>query len=92
MRVVMLKPCYHRYKILKDIQSGGWLHGFYQKYLFYVFPSSDGKQSCLSILQDGRIDYNEFVAMMQKGTVAVPAAKKGLQSSFSIGFREALKL
>lgn len=41
---------------------------------------------------DGRIDYNEFVAMMQKGTVAVPAAKKGLQSSFSIGFREALKL
>lgn len=41
---------------------------------------------------DGRIDYNEFVAMMQKGTVVVPAAKKGLQSSFSIGFREALKL
>lgn len=41
---------------------------------------------------DGRIDYNEFVAMMQKGTVAVPAAKKGLQSSFSIAFREALKL
>ena len=42
-------------------------------------------------MQDGRIDYNEFVAMMQKGNVA-GAGKKGLQNSFSIGFREALKL
>ncbi|XP_023541682.1 calcium-dependent protein kinase 10-like [Cucurbita pepo subsp. pepo] len=40
---------------------------------------------------DGSIDYNEFVAMMQKGNV-VNTGKKGLQSSFSIGFREALKL
>ncbi|XP_022765594.1 calcium-dependent protein kinase 1-like isoform X1 [Durio zibethinus] len=40
---------------------------------------------------DGRIDYNEFVAMMQQGNVA-SAAKKGLENSFSIGFREALKL
>ncbi|KAJ4849639.1 Mitogen-activated protein kinase cpk1 [Turnera subulata] len=40
---------------------------------------------------DGRIDYNEFVAMMHKGTVAGPA-RKGLEHSFSIGFREALKL
>ncbi|KAF6169960.1 hypothetical protein GIB67_034352 [Kingdonia uniflora] len=38
---------------------------------------------------DGRIDYNEFVAMMQKGNPGF--AKKGLQNSFSIGFREALK-
>lgn len=38
-------------------------------------------------MQDGRIDYNEFVAMMQKETVAGPA-KKGLQNSFSIAFRE----
>ncbi|KAJ6892676.1 calcium-dependent protein kinase 1-like [Populus alba x Populus x berolinensis] len=36
---------------------------------------------------DGRIDYNEFVAMMQKGNVASPASH-----SFSINFREALKL
>ncbi|XP_010247940.1 PREDICTED: calcium-dependent protein kinase 1-like [Nelumbo nucifera] len=39
---------------------------------------------------DGRIDYNEFVAMMQKGNPAL--AKKGLQNSFSIGFREVLKI
>ncbi|KAJ9685046.1 hypothetical protein PVL29_017181 [Vitis rotundifolia] len=38
---------------------------------------------------DGRIDYNEFVAMMQKGNPGI--AKKGLQTSFSMGFREALK-
>lgn len=37
-------------------------------------------------LQDGRIDYNEFVAMMQKGNFVGPG-KKGLQSSFSIKFR-----
>uniref|UniRef100_A0A5B6YK86 non-specific serine/threonine protein kinase n=1 Tax=Davidia involucrata TaxID=16924 RepID=A0A5B6YK86_DAVIN len=40
---------------------------------------------------DGRIDYNEFVAMMQNGNVGV-GGKKGLENSFSIGFREALKL
>ncbi|KAB1222533.1 Calcium-dependent protein kinase 2 [Morella rubra] len=39
---------------------------------------------------DGRIDYNEFVAMMQKGNAGL--GKKGLQSSFSIGFREALSV
>ncbi|KAF9595447.1 hypothetical protein IFM89_000365 [Coptis chinensis] len=39
---------------------------------------------------DGRIDYNEFVAMMQKGNPAF--AVKGLQNSFSVGFREALKI
>ncbi|KAF8398011.1 hypothetical protein HHK36_016937 [Tetracentron sinense] len=37
---------------------------------------------------DGRIDYNEFVAMMQDGGFG----KKGLQNNLSIGFREALKL
>ncbi|KAA8516834.1 hypothetical protein F0562_017348 [Nyssa sinensis] len=37
---------------------------------------------------DGRIDYNEFVAMMQKGNTDF--SKKHLQNSFSIGFREAL--
>ncbi|XP_022742028.1 calcium-dependent protein kinase 1-like isoform X1 [Durio zibethinus] len=40
---------------------------------------------------DGTIDYNEFVAMMQKGNVA-GNGKKGLENSFSIRFREALKL
>ncbi|KAL5800529.1 hypothetical protein ACOSQ3_033610 [Xanthoceras sorbifolium] len=40
---------------------------------------------------DGRIDYNEFVAMMQQGNAAGPT-KKGLENSFSMGFREALKL
>ncbi|XP_057980729.1 calcium-dependent protein kinase 1-like [Malania oleifera] len=39
---------------------------------------------------DGRIDYNEFVAMMQKGNAGV--GKKGLQNSFRIGFLEAVKL
>jgi hypothetical protein len=45
----------------------------------------------LSILQDGTIDYNEFVAMMRKGNAA-GVGKKGLENSFSIGFREALRL
>lgn len=40
--------------------------------------------------QDGRIDYNEFVAMMHKGNAGT-VAKKGLENSFSIGFREAFK-
>ena len=45
----------------------------------------------LSILQDGTIDYNEFVAMMRKGD-PVGVGKKGLENSFSIGFREVLGL
>lgn len=39
-------------------------------------------------LQDGRIDYNEFVAMMQKSTAGF--GKKGHQYNLSIGFRDAL--
>ncbi|XP_062203269.1 calcium-dependent protein kinase 27-like [Phragmites australis] len=38
---------------------------------------------------DGRIDYNEFVAMMQKTTTGF--GKKGPQYNLSIGFRDALK-
>lgn len=38
---------------------------------------------------DGRIDYNEFVAMMHKGNTVF--GKKG-QSNFSFGLREALKI
>ncbi|RLN30846.1 hypothetical protein C2845_PM05G17620 [Panicum miliaceum] len=38
---------------------------------------------------DGRIDYNEFVAMMQKSTGGF--GKKGHQYNLSIGFRDALK-
>ncbi|XP_074578347.1 calcium-dependent protein kinase 10-like [Curcuma longa] len=34
---------------------------------------------------DGRIDYNEFVAMMQKGNAGL--GRKGLQNTFSIGYR-----
>nr|CAC83000.1 calcium-dependent protein kinase 2 [Nicotiana benthamiana] len=41
---------------------------------------------------DGRIDYNEFVAMMQKGNPVIGGGKKGLEHSFSTGFREALRL
>ncbi|CAN4106918.1 unnamed protein product [Withania somnifera] len=41
---------------------------------------------------DGRIDYNEFVAMMQKGHPMSGGGKKGLEHSFSMGFRDALKL
>ncbi|KAM7264612.1 hypothetical protein ACFE04_002295 [Oxalis oulophora] len=40
---------------------------------------------------DGRIDYNEFVAMMHKGSFMGPIGKKGLEHSFSINFRD-LKL
>ena len=46
----------------------------------------------LVCLQDGRIDYNEFVAMMQKPTLGLPKKAGGLQNSFSIGFREALRI
>lgn len=42
-------------------------------------------------MQDGRIDYNEFAAMMQKGNAPM-VGKKGLEHSFSIRFKEALKL
>ncbi|KAM3281147.1 calcium-dependent protein kinase 1 [Capsicum chacoense] len=41
---------------------------------------------------DGRIDYNEFVAMMQKGHPVTVGGKKGLEHSFSTGFRDALKV
>ncbi|KAL7613405.1 calcium-dependent protein kinase 1 [Lactuca sativa] len=41
---------------------------------------------------DGRIDYNEFVAMMQGHANVNVGAKKSLDTSFSIKFREALKL
>ncbi|GFZ09261.1 calmodulin-domain protein kinase cdpk isoform 2 [Actinidia rufa] len=37
---------------------------------------------------DGRIDYNEFVAMMQQGNADF--AKKRIQNGFSPGFRDAL--
>lgn len=39
------------------------------------------------LFQDGRIDYNEFAAMMQD----TGFAKKALQNNTSIGLREALK-
>ncbi|KAK6944143.1 Protein kinase domain [Dillenia turbinata] len=39
---------------------------------------------------DGRIDYEEFVAMMQKGNTEFP--KNGLKKNISIGFREALRV
>ncbi|KAG6437545.1 hypothetical protein SASPL_102464 [Salvia splendens] len=41
---------------------------------------------------DGRIDYNEFVTMMQKGHPIGGGIKRGLENSFSLNFREALKL
>ena len=44
-----------------------------------------------SCVQDGRIDYSEFVAMMQRGNTEL--VKNGLQGkNFSIGFREALSV
>ncbi|THU61812.1 hypothetical protein C4D60_Mb07t27210 [Musa balbisiana] len=39
---------------------------------------------------DGRVDYNEFVAMMQNGNNGF--GKKGMQTTYSMGFREALNL
>ncbi|XP_057436347.1 calcium-dependent protein kinase 26-like [Lotus japonicus] len=39
---------------------------------------------------DGRIDYNEFVAMMQRGNADLGKKGRKGSSSFSIGFREAL--
>jgi calcium-dependent protein kinase len=44
------------------------------------------------VSQDGRIDYEEFVAMMQKPTLGLARKSGGLQNSFSIGFREALRI
>lgn len=44
------------------------------------------------LLQDGTIDYKEFVAMMQRGNTDL--AKKGQKGSTSlkIGYREALSV
>lgn len=39
---------------------------------------------------DGRIDYNEFVAMMQKGTADLGKRGRKGSTSFRVGFREAL--
>ncbi|CAN1854098.1 Calcium-dependent protein kinase 1 [Linum perenne] len=41
---------------------------------------------------DGRIDYNEFVAMMQKGNAAATPGRKGLETSFSMAFKDARKI
>ena len=39
-------------------------------------------------LQDGRIDYNEFVAMMQKGSIMGGGPMKmGLEKSISISLK-----
>jgi calcium-dependent protein kinase len=51
------------------------------------------QQFCLiahHLLQDGRIDYNEFVEMMQKGNN--PLGRKGHQSNVNFGLGDALKL
>ncbi|KAM0072314.1 hypothetical protein Hdeb2414_s0001g00035041 [Helianthus debilis subsp. tardiflorus] len=40
----------------------------------------------LCFLLDGRIDYNEFVAMVHNGTVTL--TKKQLKDDFSVGLRE----
>jgi calcium-dependent protein kinase len=52
------------------------------KSVFLIHPSY--------FLQDGRIDYNEFVAMMQKGDN--PLGRKGYQSNGNFGLGDALKL
>ncbi|KAF7061370.1 hypothetical protein CFC21_068068 [Triticum aestivum] len=51
------------------------------------------QQFCLIVhhlLQDGKIDYNEFVEMMQKGNN--PLGRKGQQSNVNFGLGDALKL
>ena len=40
------------------------------------------------MMQDGLIDYNEFVAMMQKGSAAV--GRRQLNNTFTIGRKESL--
>lgn len=39
-------------------------------------------------MQDGRIDYNEFVAMMHEGNTDF--SKKRFKNNFGVGFREAM--
>ncbi|XP_019192790.1 PREDICTED: calcium-dependent protein kinase 1-like [Ipomoea nil] len=41
---------------------------------------------------DGCIDYNEFVAMMQKGNPVIGGGKIGPERSFSIRFKEAIRV
>ncbi|KAK9733134.1 hypothetical protein RND81_04G046000 [Saponaria officinalis] len=41
---------------------------------------------------DGRIDYNEFVVMMQSGNTTTTGGKKGEDSNFNVGLRKALKV
>jgi hypothetical protein len=79
-------------KLAKLIKWSSNLYHHFCQCSFNIFNSIlFGLKICLIfVFQDGRIDYNEFVAMMQKGNANL--GKKGLQSSFSIGFREALSV
>lgn len=56
--------------------------------LVRVFWLNDGNVEQFEfLLQDGRIDYNEFVAMMQKGSITGGPVKMGLEKSFSISLK-----
>ncbi|KAF1881060.1 hypothetical protein Lal_00023092 [Lupinus albus] len=44
------------------------------------------------LYQDGRIDYNEFVAMMQRGNEDLSKSDQKGTTNFGIGFREALSV
>lgn len=79
-------------EIIREIDQDNVSFGslFIKIKLEFIIDLLRGFIFCGNFYQDGRIDYNEFVAMMQMGNPGI--GKKGLQNSFSIGFREALKL
>lgn len=68
----------------------GDLHVFGQTTCFFM-KALILTRSLVLIFQDGRIDYNEFVAMMQKGN-SHELGKTGLQNSISFGFRHLLQV
>ena len=82
--------------IMREVDQDN-VNDFPTNFLFYFhYPSHPFAKflwvqiiflSDMHSLQDGRIDYSEFVAMMQD----TGFGKKGLQNSTSIGFREAFK-
>lgn len=75
--------------MIKEVDQDNVIH-----YLILVFTKRIYElqvSNFFLFIQDGRIDYNEFVAMMQKGN-PTGFGKRGLESTFSIAFRDALKI
>lgn len=55
--------------------------------LLYLFTDETSNILRALLLQDGRIDYGEFVAMMQKGNVGL--GRRTMRNSLNMSMRDA---